>query len=482
MKRSEIKLLQDEPACEHNRGEKSGCSRPQPGATAGGCCFDGAQISLLPIADVGHLVHGPIGCAGNSWNNRGTRATGTNLFRYGFTTDLNEQDVVMGRAEKRLLHAIKQLIEQHAPPAVFVYMTCVPALEGNDIESICRLAQQRWQIPVIPVDAAGFYGNKNLGNRIAGHVMVERVVGTAEPPPKPRMKHDPSRWVHDIVLIGEYNIAGEFWHVSPLFEALGLRVLCCMAGDTQFHQIQTMHRADAAMVVCSRAQVNVARQLKERWSVPWFEGSFYGIEDTSRALRNFAALIDDEKLSQETEALIEREEARIRRQLAPYVARLSGKRALLYTGGVKSWSVISALKELGITCVATGTRKSTQSDKKRIVDIMGEDALMLDEGSATVLLDTYHRFHADIMIAGGRNMYTALKARLPFLDINQEREHAYAGYEGMLTLAQELCRTLESPIWPAVRSTAPWLKLNNEPEQNISEQDKAVEIVNGGKY
>ena len=40
------------------------------------------------------------------------------------------------------------------------------------------------------------------------------------------------------------------------------------------------------------------------------------------------------------------------------------------------------------------------------------------------------------MIAGGRNMFTAYKARLPFLDINQEREHAYAGYEGMVELAR----------------------------------------------
>ncbi len=456
MKQSEIKLLQDEPACEHNKGSKSGCAKSKPGATAGGCTFDGAQISLLPIADVGHIVHGPIGCAGNSWNNRGTRATGTNLFRYGFTTDLNEQDVIMGRAEKRLLHAIKQLIEKHSPPAVFVYMTCVPALEGNDIEAICQLAKDRWNIPVIPVDAAGFYGNKNLGNRIAGNVMFERVIGSAEPPEKPLMKHDPSRRVHDIVLIGEYNIAGEFWHVSPLFEELGLRVLCCLAGDTQFHQIQTMHRADAAMVVCARAQVNVARKLEEKWDIPWFEGSFYGIQDTSAALRSFASLIKDNRLAQEAEALITREEAATREALRPYIERLQGKKALLYTGGVKSWSVVSALQELGIECVATGTRKSTQSDKKRIMDIMGEEALMLDEGGATLLLDTYHRYNADIMIAGGRNMYTALKARLSFLDINQEREHAYAGYKGMLTLAQELCRSLETPIWNNVRSEAPW--------------------------
>ncbi|BEU03217.1 nitrogenase molybdenum-cofactor biosynthesis protein NifE [Agarivorans sp. OAG1] len=456
MKRSDIAELLDEPACEHNTGEKSGCARPVPGATAGGCSFDGAQITLLPIADVAHIVHGPIACAGNSWNNRGTRASGRNLFRLGFTTDLNEQDVIMGRAEKRLLHAIKTVIEKHSPPAVFVYVTCVPALEGNDVEAICKLAQSRWNIPVVAVDAAGFYGSKNLGNRIAGEVMVKQVVGTIDPPEKPFMRHDPTRRVNDIVLIGEYNIAGEFWHVSPLLERLGYRVLSCMSGDTRFHEIQTMHQADVAMVVCSRAQINVARMLQERWNIPWFEGSFYGIEDTSASLRSFAKLLDDPQVSRETEVLIAQQEALIRLQLQPYIERLKGKKALLYTGGVKSWSIVSALQELGISVVATGTKKSTAEDKARIKQIMGEDALMLDEGGARNLLNVAQQHNADLMIAGGRNMYTALKARLPFLDINQEREHAYAGYQGMLTFAKELCRTLDSAIWPLVTSNPPW--------------------------
>ncbi|WP_221073728.1 nitrogenase iron-molybdenum cofactor biosynthesis protein NifE [Agarivorans aestuarii] len=456
MKRSDIAELLDEPACEHNTGEKSGCARPVPGATAGGCSFDGAQITLLPIADVAHIVHGPIACAGNSWNNRGTRASGRNLFRLGFTTDLNEQDVIMGRAEKRLLHAIKTVIEKHSPPAVFVYVTCVPALEGNDVEAICKLAQSRWNIPVIAVDAAGFYGSKNLGNRIAGEVMVKQVVGTIDPPEKPFMRHDPTRRVNDIVLIGEYNIAGEFWHVSPLLERLGYRVLSCMSGDTRFHEIQTMHQADVAMVVCSRAQINVARMLQERWNIQWFEGSFYGIEDTSASLRSFAKLLDDPQVSRETEVLIAQQEALIRLQLQPYIERLKGKKALLYTGGVKSWSIVSALQELGISVVATGTKKSTAEDKARIKQIMGEDALMLDEGGARNLLNVAQQHNADLMIAGGRNMYTALKARLPFLDINQEREHAYAGYQGMLTFAKELCRTLDSAIWPLVTSNPPW--------------------------
>ena len=115
MKQKDIAELLDEPACAHNKKSKSGCAKPKPGATAGGCAFDGAQIALLPIADVAHIVHGPIACAGSSWDNRGTRTSGARLFRIGMTTDLTEQDV-LDRARVYIPPA-KPVPGSHLPPA-----------------------------------------------------------------------------------------------------------------------------------------------------------------------------------------------------------------------------------------------------------------------------------------------------------------------------------------------------------------------------
>ena len=372
MKTSEIALLLNEPACAHNDKEKSGCARPRPGAQAGGCTFDGAQIALLPITDVAHIIHGPIACAGDSWDNRGTRTTGPALYRIGMTTDLTEQDVIMGRGEKRLFHAIKQAIDSHAPAAIFVYATCVTAMIGDDLEAVCKAAAEHWGVPVVPVDCAGFYGNKSLGNRIAGEAMLKYVIGTREPDPVPESARRPGLRAHDVTLIGEYNIAGEFWQVAPLFDELGLRIIASLSGDARYRDIQTMHRAEASMVVCAKALLNVARKVEKGWGVPFFEGSFYGIADTSQAFRDFARLIGDADLVTRTETMIEREEAKINAVLDPWRARLKGKRALLYTGGVKSWSMISALQDLGMDVVATGTRKSTGEDKARIRELMGE--------------------------------------------------------------------------------------------------------------
>ncbi len=52
---------------------------------------------------------------------------------------------------------------------------------------------------------------------------------------------------------------------------------------------------------------------------------------------------------------------------------------------------------------------------------------------------------ADIMLSGGRSQFVALKAKMPWLDINQERHHAYAGYDGMVELVQEIDKALSQP-------------------------------------
>ncbi len=445
-----------EPGCGKNqaKGEKerkSGCSKQlKPGAAAGGCAFDGAKIALQPITDVAHLVHGPIACEGNSWDNRGAASSGPALYRTGFTTDISESDVVFG-GEKRLFRAIKEIIDKYDPPAVFVYQTCVTAMIGDDIEAVCRAAAKKFAKPVIPVNAPGFVGSKNLGNKLAGEALLDYVIGTEEPE-----RTTP----YDINIIGEYNLSGELWQVKPLLDELGIRIVACISGDARYHDIACSHRARAAMMVCSKAMINIARKMKERYGIPFFEGSFYGISDTSEALRSVAGLLVQrgapEELIERTEAVIRREETRAWEQLLPYRERLGGKRVLLITGGVKSWSVVSAIQEVGMIVVGTSVKKSTKEDIERVKEIMGENAHLFDELPPREMYRMLKEAQADIMLSGGRSQFVALKARMPWLDINQERHHAYAGYDGMVALVREIDKSLYNPVWEQVRCPAPW--------------------------
>lgn len=244
----------------------------------------------------------------------------------------------------------------------------------------------------MPVDCAGFYGNKNLGNRVAG--------------------------------------------------------------DARFRDLQGMHRTEASM--CSKAMLSVARGIRERWGTPFFEGSFYGLADTSQALRDFASVLGDPDLTARTETLIAREEAATEAALAPYRRRLAGKRLLTFSGGFKSWSVISAMQDVGMSVVATGTEKSTEEDKARIYALMGPDARLIDDNDQTALLQAFERYDADILAAGDRYIYPALKARVPFLDLDHVRDIGYAGYAGIVEFARQVVVSVESPVWAKMRARPRW--------------------------
>ncbi|EPE93652.1 nitrogenase iron-molybdenum cofactor biosynthesis protein NifE [Rhizobium grahamii] len=454
---AKIQDVFNEPACEKNRSKdakarKSGCSKPlTPGAAAGGCAFDGAKIVLQPITDVAHLIHAPLACEGNSWDNRGTASSGPMLWRTSFTTDLTELDVVMGKGERKLFKAIREINEAYAPPAIFVYSTCVTALIGDDIEAVCKRAAEKFGLPVVPVNSPGFVGSKNLGNKLAGETLLDHVIGTVEPD---------DVGSYDINILGEFNLSGEFWLVKPLLDRLGIRVRACIPGDARYRDVACAHRAKASMLVCSTALINLAREMKERWDIPFFEGSFYGITDTSEALRQIAKLLVAKGANPEiltrTEALIEEEEAIAWKKLAAYRPRLQGKRVLLNTGGVKSWSVVHALMEIGIEIVGTSVKKSTVEDKERIKQILKDENHMFESMAPRELYTMLADHQVDIMLSGGRTQFVALKAKTPWLDINQERHHPYAGYDGMVELVRQIDLAIHNPIWRQVREPAPW--------------------------
>ncbi len=397
------------------------------------CAFDGAMIVLQPIADAAHIVHGPIACCGNSWEGRGTLSTQGDLHRRGFTTDMTALDVVYG-SEEKLVRAVHETVQRVAPEAVFVYATCVSGLIGEDLDAVCRRCGADLGIPVIPVHAPGFVGPKNLGNRIAGEALLEHVIGTAEPEEVPRTA---------INLIGEYNISGDLWHVEPILREAGFSVLARMTGNASFGEITWAHRAKLNVVVCSRALINVAWEMERRYGIPFVEVSFYGKTEMAKALRALGSQLAaiSPGLPDRIEGVIAMEEQKLQKRLKPY-EHLRGRRAVLYTGGVKSWSFISALADLGIEVVAVGVKKSTAEDEEKIRGILGPEAPVVEDVAPANLKRLLRERGADILVAGGRNQYLAVKEGYPFVDVNQERHHAYAGYDGLVTLADQISRSM----------------------------------------
>ncbi len=444
-----IKDLLDESACAHNKTKQVACSAPTPGATTGGCAFEGAQISLFPYADAAHLVHGPMTCLGSSWETRatGTSWQGRDLTQMGFTTDINLNDVVFS-GEEKVAASIDYIMAHYRPEAVFVYATCVTALIGDDLDLLCKQAAEKHGVPMVPVHAPGFVGSKNLGSRIGGEAALAHLIGTKEP------EHTTP---FDINLIGEYNVTGDMWQYTPLLEELGIRILSTLSGDGRVAQIRTAHRAKLNVLVCAKSLVSLTRKMEERYGIPSIALSFYGRRDTSEGLLAIAAALGDDDLMQRTEALVAREETRLEEKLVPYQKFFAGKKAVLNTGGNKTWSIAGALQDLGIEVVATAVKKATEDDREKARQTLGEKGvLMMNPGveQAKLIDET----GANLLLAGGRSLYTAIKKGIAFADVNQEKKKSYGGYDGLLNLAEDLKHALQNPVFKNVTRRAPWEK------------------------
>jgi len=195
--------------------------------------------------------------------------------------------------------------------------------------------------------------------------------------------------------------------------------------------------------------------MNEQYDIPWISVSFYGRRDTSFAIREIVNALGDPELIARAEAVIAEEDAKLEQRLIPYKEAFAGKKAVLNTGGNKAWSIASGLQDLGIEVVATSIKKSTEDDIAKAREYLGENGLLM-KSPASEQAKAIDERGADILLAGGRSLYTAIKKKISFIDVNQEKKVSYGGYEGLLNLAQDLKYAFDNPVFANVAAKAPW--------------------------
>ena len=300
-------------------------------------------------------------------------------------------------------------------------------------------------IPIVVIHSPGFVGGKNLGSRLGGESVLHQLIGTREP-----------EEIHPygINLIGEYNVTGDMWQYTPILEKIGIKVVSTLAGDGRVENIQMAHRAKLNVIVCAKSLVTLCRKMQEKYQIPYISISFYGKRDTSNAIRSIVNAFGDKELLERAEKIIAEEEAKLESALEPYRKILEGKKAILNTGGNKSWSIASALQDIGLEVVATSVRKATLEDKEIAAKYV--DILMTNPGAEQAKLIDEH--NVDILLAGGRSLYTAIKKKVAFVDVNQEKKVSYGAYGGLVNLAKDVCYAVNNRVFKVVGTPEPWGK------------------------
>lgn len=401
------------------------------------CVFCGSRVVLYPIADALHLIHGPVGCAAYTWDIRGSLSSGPQLHRLSFTTDLREKDIVYG-GEKKLFTALSELIVRHTPKAAFVYGTCIVGLIGDDIEAVCKRASAQFGIPVIPVHSEGFKGSKKDGYQAACEAMFQ-LVGSLDTASIPE---------RSINIMGEFNLAGEAWIIREYYAKMGVNVVATITGDGRVDDIGRSHGAALNVVQCSGSMMHLARLMKEKYQIPFIKVSYFGIEDVSRALYDVADHFGGGELRSAAAQVIQEEVRELLPAIATYRQELTGKRAAIYTGGAfKAFSLVRALRTLGIQTVVAGSQTGNREDYEQLAELCDPGTVIVDDTNPLELARFVDEQRVDLLIGGVKERPIAFKLGVAFCDHNHERKEPLAGFIGMERFAHEVYSSVMSPVW-----------------------------------
>ncbi|MDR2422432.1 MAG: nitrogenase iron-molybdenum cofactor biosynthesis protein NifE [Deltaproteobacteria bacterium] len=407
------------------------------------CVFCGARVVLNPIVDAFHLVHGPIGCASYTWDIRGSLSAGSELYRQSFCTDLREKDVIFGGVDK-LRAGIKEIATIYKPPAIFIYATCVVGVIGDDVEAVAREAEAAYGLRVIVIKAPGFAGHKAQGYRLAGDAL-SKLLG----PKKPERK------IRGINILGDYNLAGEMWIVKDYFREIGLPVVASFTGDSTCADLLKAPAAALNVVQCAGSMTYFAKRLEEDFGIPWIKASFFGLEDTARALKETVDLLGGPEERRRAGALIERESKKATAAIAPYLPGLAGKKAAIFVGGgFKAISLIRQFKALGLSTVLVGTQTGQKEEYEVMASLVDPGTVILDDANPSELEAFMREKGADVLVGGVKERPLAYKLGVAFCDHNHERQSPLAGFVGVENFAKEINLTVNSPVWGHVRAAA----------------------------
>jgi nitrogenase molybdenum-cofactor synthesis protein NifE len=405
------------------------------------CVFCGSRVVLYPIADALHLIHGPIGCAAYTWDIRGALSSGPELHRMSFSTDLRERDVIFG-GEKKLDAALGELIDKYQPKAAFVYSTCIVGIIGDDVAAVCRKLEKEKGIPVLPVHSEGFKGTKKDGYKAACDALF-KLVGTGSTADVSKVS---------INILGEFNIGGEAWLIKQYYEKMGIEVVSIMTGDGRVDQVRRSHGAALNVVQCSGALTFLAEMMKETYDIPYIRASYFGIDDMAKALydvaEHFAA---DPEIMARTREIVRSEVETIMPELNRMRTDLYDKRAAIYVGGAfKAFSLIKALRYLGMKVVLVGSQTGNESDYATLREMCDDGTIILDDANPLELSTYIIEKKADLFIGGVKERPIAFKMGIGFCDHNHERKIPLAGFAGMLQFAREVHTSVTSPVWQFV--------------------------------
>ncbi len=423
--------------------------------TIRGCAYAGSKgVVWGPIKDMVHISHGPVGCGQYSWGTRRNYASGTvgvdNFTVLQVTSDFQEKDIVFG-GDKKLDKVIDE-IGAIFPLArgISIQSECPIGLIGDDIEAVAKKKTKEISKTIVPVRCEGFRGvSQSLGHHIANDMVRDWVLDKAD---NKGFESTP----YDVTIIGDYNIGGDAWSSRILLEEMGLRVIAQWSGDGTLAEMEKTPKAKLNLLHCYRSMNYISRHMEEKYGIPWVEYNFFGPSKIAASLREIASHFDD-KIKENAEKVIAKYQAMVDGIIAKYKPRLTGKKVMLYVGGLRPRHVVGAYEDLGMEVVGAGYEFAHGDDYQRTTHYVKDGTLIYDDVTGFEFEKFAEKIRPDLVGSGVKEKYIFQKMGIPFRQMHSwDYSGPYHGYDGFAIFARDMDMAINSPVWSMTK--APWKK------------------------
>lgn len=283
--------------------------------------------------------HAPVGCSGaqicfTAQKSRIPAPPGKLHHNIVISSAINESDTIFGAADK-LKETVRAAYERHHPRELYVTTSCVSAIIGEDVNSVCQEMTEELGIPVIMASGEGFRSK----------IWASGFDAYCHAASKARLKKTGKR-SQTINYIGFGNIGQEY--INALFNQIGLELICLTATAT-VEDFERACESVASWGQCGAQSSYLCAALEDECGVKYFQSHLpYGGIGFERFFREIGRFIGKEDVAIQ---VIEEEKKKYHDEIERAKKVLKGKRVFLALGASFAYEYTRILRELGAEVV-----------------------------------------------------------------------------------------------------------------------------------
>lgn len=421
-----------------------------------GCQFTLSLAIVNTLRDSITIMHGPVGCGACSIGNVGQSQTFKRLRDpkaeglIWLNTNLTEADVI-GGGEEKLKETIRYADQEFRPETIIIAVSCVPALIGDDVDSVVDELQAETAATLVPVHCSGFK-TKAMATAYDDvyhgllREKVRRPIRREDRLVVPDDYRDLQRRWRDTRTVNILNLGTmsrqDELELERLLNALELKVrfLPCFSNSDDFRYVL---ESALNVSICGTHDDYFVEHLKTLYNMPFIIDTMpTGRKNTARWLRKIAAPF---QLEEEAERLIQAEDKALDEALEPFRAEFKGKTAFVGGGEVRSLATGEVLQDLGFRLLGFKVHHYDQFVEPIYESLEDVDDVILDVATQQPFeqINLVKRLKPDLYVGhvGGGNI--SAKQGLPLLPLFGPT-YLYMGYGGVYEMARRIQRLMSN--------------------------------------